>query len=113
MPKEYSRLDRISDMIQRELSRLIQSSMDDPRVGIVTVSHVDVSPNLSHAKVHVSVLGDEAKVKETLKVLNKAAPYLRCLLAENIELRVTPELRFVYDDSIARASRISTLLNKK
>jgi ribosome-binding factor A len=111
MPKEYSRMQRIEEMVQQEIARFIQRDIRDPRVGIVTVCLADVSPDLANARIHVSILGDAAKVKETLKVLNKAAGFLRCKLANSMKLRVTPALHFVYDASLLKAERLTSLIN--
>lgn len=111
MPKEYSRMQRIEEMVQQEIARFIQRDIRDPRVGIVTVCLADVSPDLANARIHVSILGDDAKIKETLKVLNKAAGFLRCKLANSMKLRVTPVLHFVYDASLLEAERLTSLIN--
>lgn len=110
MPKEYSRTKRIGEQIQRELAVLVQQEIDDPRIGMVTVSAVDVSPDLSHAKIYVTVLGEE-KQASTVKALNKAAGYLRTTLARRLSLRAVPQLRFVYDGSISHGNRLAALID--
>lgn len=110
MPKGYSRIQRVADVIQTALAEILQREAEDLKSGMVTVTGVDVAHDMSFAKVFVSVL-DENKAKETLATLNEAAKYLRYELAHAVVLRVTPELKFVYDDSAVRGSRISSLIN--
>src|SRR5476649_1124979 len=111
MPKKaYSRIQRIGDLIQTALAEILQRGADDMGFGIVTVTGVSVAQDLSHAKVFVSVL-DDTKVKETMKRLNEAAKALRYELAHAVKIRVTPELKFIYDDSTVRGNRISSLIN--
>lgn len=111
MPKVYSRTQRVGDMIQREVAQLIQCDIKDPRVGMVTVLAVDVSRDLSHAKVYISTLGEEAEGHEVVKVLNHAAGFLRCQLANNVKLRITPQLHFIYDNSITRGRKLTDLID--
>ncbi|MEO8402311.1 MAG: 30S ribosome-binding factor RbfA [Gammaproteobacteria bacterium] len=110
MAKGFKREQRINDLIQTALAEIILREAKDMRFGMITITGVNVAHDLSHAKVFVSVL-DEEKAKETLVALNNAAKYLRYALANAVELRVTPELKFVYDDSCLRGSRISSLIN--
>ncbi len=111
---EYSRTQRVADQIQRELASLIQLEMKDPRLGMVTVSAVEVSRDMSYAEVYITVLeqtdGPEREV--TLKVLSRAAGFLRTRLAKVIQLRSVPHLRFHYDESIARGQRLSALIDQ-
>ncbi|EKD72684.1 MAG: ribosome-binding factor A [uncultured bacterium] len=110
MTKGFKRDQRINDVVQQALAEIIQKEAKDLRFGMVTITGVNVSHDLAFAKVFVSVL-EEDKADETIAALNNAAKYLRYLLANAVELRITPELKFVYDDSIARGSRISSLIN--
>lgn len=112
MPKKkrFNRTERISDLIQTALAEILQRSAKDLRFGLITVTSVDVAHDLSYAKVYVSVLDDQ-KATETLAALNNAAKFLRYELANAVELRQTPELKFVYDDSSVRGHRISSLIN--
>ena len=109
-PKGYNRNQRIADLIQTTLAEILQKNVEDTRFSMITLTEVDVAQDLSFAKVFVSVL-EEEKAVETIAALNNANKYLRYLLANAIELRVTPELKFVYDDSAVRGSRISSLIN--
>lgn len=112
MPKKNSnRLQRIADLIQTTLAEILQTQMEDTRFKMVTITSVAVSPDLSFAKIYVSIL-EEDKAKIIIEALNRAAKYIRHLLANSIDLRITPELRFYYDDSIARGHHISALIEK-
>ena len=110
MKKGQGRPRKLGDLIQRELSDLISREMRDPRVGMLTITSVDVSPDLSHAKIFFTVLPEE-KLAETTKGLARAAGYLRSQLARRIKLYTTPELRFVYDESVERGDRLSRLID--
>jgi len=111
MPKEFSRKLRIEEMVQRELAILIQQEVKDPRIGMVTVSAVDMSPDLKHAKIYVTILGDEKNNNDCVKALNHAARYLRHELARRLYLKTTPDLRFVYDESAKEGARLAELIN--
>lgn len=111
MPKEYPRSRRVADQIQRILAGVIHNEVKDPRLGMVTVTTVRVSPDLRYAKVYVTLLDDEAR-EESVAVLNRAAGFLRSRLGDELKLRVVPELRFVYDESIERAREMESLIEK-
>lgn len=91
---------------------MIQRELKDPRIGFVTVTGVDVTNDLSQAKVYLSVFGDEEQKKDTLKALDKATGFLRTEIGKRIRLRHTPELIFKIDESIAYGSRIEKLLDE-
>jgi ribosome-binding factor A len=111
MPKKgYNRIQRVSDLIQTELAEILRRESENLGFGMVTVTGVDVSHDMSSAKIFLSVL-DDAKAKETIKTLNSSARHLRYELAQAVKLRIAPELRFVYDDSCVRGNRISSLIN--
>jgi ribosome-binding factor A len=101
---------KIADLMQRELSELLQREVRDPRVGMVTLTSVDVSPDLSHAKVFFTILNSEKK-DETTKGLQRAASFLRSQLSRRLSMYTTPELRFVYDESVERGDRLSRLID--
>jgi ribosome-binding factor A len=101
---------RIGDLIQRELSDLLAREVRDPRVGMVTITSVDVSPDMSHAKVLFTVL-NQKEIPEVLEGLARAAGFLRSKLAKRVKLYSIPELRFQYDESIERADRLSRLID--
>ncbi|MCW9025070.1 MAG: 30S ribosome-binding factor RbfA [Gammaproteobacteria bacterium] len=111
MPKDFSRTRRVAEQIQRELAMLIQQEIKDPRLGMVTVSGVDVTKDLSVAKVYVSVLDESHDVKQTLEVLNRAAGFLRHALGQSLVMRAVPHLHFHFDDSISRGNELSSLIN--
>ena len=101
---------KVADLIQRELSELIRLELRDPRVGMVTLTSVDVAPDLSHAKVFFTLL-DKAKQGDTAKALQRAAGFLRSQLSHRMSMYTTPELRFVYDESVERGDRLSRLID--
>jgi len=110
MARDFSRTDRIGDVMQRELSVIIRQELKDPRVSMITLAEVRVSKDLAHAKVFVSVMMEE-KATETLEGLNKAAGFLRAQLAKRMSLRVIPQLSFVYDDTTIKANHISRMID--
>lgn len=110
MPKDVSRPRRVAEQIQRELAELIQLELKDPRVGMVTLTGVEVSADYAHAKVYFSLLGDQARVNEALKGLNSAAGFLRSQVAHRMKLRVMPMLHFVHDISIEQGARLDKLI---
>jgi len=110
MAREYSRTLRIGKLIQRELAQLIQGEIKDPRVGMVTVSDVEVTADLAHAKIYITVLG-KSDSEESLAVLNRAAGFLKRELSRRLIMRAMPSLKFVYDDTLDKANRVSELIN--
>jgi ribosome-binding factor A len=112
MPREFPRTRRVGEQIQRELADLIHTELKDPRLGMVSISGVTVSRDLSHARVHVSVLGDEKQTTESLKILQHAAGFLRHRLGQSMRIRVIPELHFHLDRSLEEGARIGALINR-
>lgn len=113
MRKNSIKNTRINGEVQRELSQLISREIKDPRINPMTsVVAVEVSPDLKHAKVYISVLGDEESQKNTLAGLKSAAPYIRGQLARTINLRNTPELTFILDQSIEYGVNMSHLIEE-
>ena len=110
MKKDQGRPRKLGDLIQRELAELIAREMRDPRVGMLTITSVDVSPDLSHAKVFFTLL-DRKQVEGTLQGLKRSAGFLRSQLARRIKMYTTPELRFEYDESVERGDRLSRLID--
>jgi ribosome-binding factor A len=104
------RSQKLGDLIQRELSDLLQRELRDPRVGMITITGVDVSPDFSHAKVLFTIFEKE-KLDDTLHGLRRSAGFLRSQLARRIKLYTTPELRFEYDESVERGDRLSRLID--
>ncbi|RMD78088.1 MAG: 30S ribosome-binding factor RbfA [Gammaproteobacteria bacterium] len=110
MPREFSRTQRLGAQIARELAELIQKELQDPRLGMVSISRVELSRDLAHAKVYFTVLGGGGP-EEAAAILNRAAGYLRHLLGQRIVARVTPELRFLHDRALERGRRVAALLD--
>ncbi|CCQ12528.1 Ribosome-binding factor A [Pseudoalteromonas luteoviolacea B = ATCC 29581] len=111
--REFSRTDRVAQQIQKEIALIIQREIKDPRLGLVTVSAVEVSRDLSYAKIFITVLNtnDEDKTKQSVKLLNEATGFIRSLLGKRIRARIMPELRFVVDTSLMEGMRISNLVD--
>jgi ribosome-binding factor A len=105
------RLRRVADQIQKELSGLLRSELKDPRVGMITLTGVEVSPDLAHAKVFFTTLGDASALARTEAGLKRAAGFLRVELGQRLKLRVTPEVHFVHDASVERGARLSKLID--
>lgn len=115
MAREFSRTDRIGEVIMRELAQMIQHEISDPRVGMVTVSHVDVTADLKYAKVYVTKLNpteSEQNMDECLQGLSHAAGFLRRGIAKRVDLRAVPELRFHYDKSLQHGFHMDELITK-
>jgi len=108
--KGQGRPQRLGDLIQREVSDLIRLEVRDPRVGMITITSVDVSPDITHAKIFFTMLQKD-KLPETLEGLSRSAGFLRAQLAKRIKMYTTPELRFVYDESVERGDRLSRLID--
>lgn len=104
------RLERVNDLLRRVIAELLETRVRDPRKGFVTVLSVKTTADLKYATVTVSVLGDEEKTRESLKVLANARHFLRSELKREVELRLVPELRFVADDSTTKLARVQELL---
>ena len=113
MVEEYSRAQRVGDFLQRELAMLVQG-LSDPRLGMVSITGVDISNDLGHAKVYFTTLNDELKTdaERTASVLNRASGFLRKGLSETAGLRNIPKLTFYFDDTIAHARHLNTLIHK-
>lgn len=110
MPREFSRGQKVGDLIQRELAGLIQREVKDPRIGMVTINEANVSRDLAFADIYFTVLPaeDVTSVEETL---NQAAGFLRSQLAKVLNTRTTPKLRFHYDATIENGARISRAID--
>ncbi|HHQ4453445.1 MULTISPECIES: 30S ribosome-binding factor RbfA [Aeromonas] len=113
MAREFSRTRRVGQQIQREIALILQREVKDPRIGMVTVSDVEVSRDLNYAKIYVTFLqleNDAERIKEGLQGLTEAAGYIRSLLGSAMRLRVVPELRFFYDQTLVEGMRLSNLV---
>lgn len=111
MKKHAQRSLRVGDQIQKELADLLRNEVKDPRVGEVTVTHVDVSPDLSHATIHFTHLAGREHADETLKALQRTTGFLRTALSHRLDLYSVPQLHFAYDDSIEAGMRLSQLID--
>lgn len=139
MPREFSRHQRVADFIKREVAQILQLEMRDPRLGMVSVTAVDVSRDLALAKIYVTFLEnanlakakpnqeneknagsdsdasgkhDQQDIDETIEVLNKASGFIRSRLARELTMRSTPSLRFYFDASVSRGQQLSSLIDK-
>ena len=112
MPKDFTRARRIADQIQRELSDIIWMEIKDPRVGLVTITGVEVTQDNSHAKVFFTALGEPVQQEAASRALSHAAGFLRSELAKRLKLRTVPQLRFDYDISVERGVRLSKLIDE-
>ena len=111
MPRDFQRSERVAGQLRRDLAKLIQQEIKDPQVGFVSVSDVEVTRDLAHAKVFVTVFQPE-KAEESLQALRRAAAFLRTRLGRELRLRHVPELHFIHDDSVEQGSRIDDLISK-
>jgi ribosome-binding factor A len=113
MANDFKRTDRVSGLIQRKLAQIILTEVKDPRLPrIITVSAVKVSPDMSVAKIYITVLGEQSDSQITLDILTKASSFLRTVLARSIKLRIVPHLKFVYDESIEYGTKLRQLINE-
>jgi ribosome-binding factor A len=112
MPKDFPRSRRIAEQVQRELSEIVRVELKDPRVGMITLTDVEVSPDGENAKVFFTVLGDASRVDQAAEGLQHAAGYLRSQLARRLNVRVVPHLQFKYDPSVERGARLSQLIDQ-
>ena len=112
MPKDYPRTRRIADQIQRELSEIIRLELKDPRVGMITLTGVEVTSDHAHARVFFTRLGEAGDNGVVIAGLERAAGFLRTELAHRMRLRTTPQLHFEYDVSVERGVRLSNLIDK-
>lgn len=110
-PREFNRSERVAGQMRRDLAKLIQQEVKDPAVGFVSLSDVEVTRDLAHAKVFITVFEPE-KAKESLQALRRAASFLRRRLGQELRLRHVPELHFVHDDSVEKGSHIDDLIAK-
>jgi ribosome-binding factor A len=107
-----TRQEKVEELLKVEISDIVQKEMRDPRLGFVTLTDVEVSPDLRHARVFVSVMGDEEQQEVSLKTLDRASGFIRGELGKRVRMRVLPEVEFRIDISIERAARIFELLQQ-
>ncbi len=106
------RIEKVNQQVKREIGRIIQRELSDPRLQFVTVTEVDVSRDLHNARVHFSVLGESSAVQAALEGLEGAKGMIRCELGKSMNMRYTPELFFIYDQSIEMSVRIEETLKE-
>ena len=114
MAKEYARTQRVADHLQRELAALIQHEVRDPRVGMISITGVDVSRDLGHAKVYYTAMGSDSgeDARESTEALNKAAGFLRSQLSRDSAMRSVPQLRIYFDSSVGRGRDLEELIQQ-
>ena len=103
---------RVEELIRQEVCEILRGKVSDPRVGFVSLTGVEVSPDLENASIYVSILGDEKKKNDALHGLYSATSFIRGELGHRLELRIVPKVRFFRDDSLERGSRVLGLINK-
>ena len=111
--KRNNRMTRVNDEITKELANIIRGELKDPRIGVMTsVLRVETTQDLKYCKIFISVLGNDEEKKEVMKGLKSASGYIRHLLADRINLRITPELMFRLDDSVEYGIKMSKLIEQ-
>ena len=111
MPRIYGRNRRVADLVQREIAAVIQKELPASEAGMITLSFVDVSPDLKNAKIYYTCLGSALEDEALGQLLNQKAKHFRHHLAKTLPLRVVPALVFLYDQSVARGARLSALID--
>jgi len=107
-----TRQERVEELIREEVSEILCEKISDPRIGFVSVTSVDISPDLENASIYVSIFGEEKQKKDTMQGLYSATSFIRGELGHRLSLRLTPKIRFVRDDSIERGSRVLGIISK-
>lgn len=110
--RTYARSDRVSEQIRRELAELIRTELKDPRVGMVSITEVEVSADYSHAKIFFSTLAGSEAVAGVMEGLQKASGFLRRELGKRITIHTLPQLHFVFDESLERGADLTKLINQ-
>lgn len=108
----FSRKDRVNEQIRRELAELIRAEVKDPRVGMVSITEVEVTPDYAHARVYFSTLAGEDKIAEVQLGLQKASGFLRRELGRRVRIHTTPQLHFIHDTSLERGADLSRLIDE-
>lgn len=106
------RVERVSQEIRDEIATMIGRELKDPRIGFVTVTRVDLTPDLRFARVYVSVLGDKAQQQKSLEGLKQATGWVRREVGRRLRMRLTPDVQFVYDKGVDATARVATLLDE-
>lgn len=106
------RPERLAEAIKQEISDIVRDELKDPRIGFVTITRVEVSTDLRHAKIYVSVFGEKKEQEDSIAALQRAKGFIRSELGRRIRLRHVPEINFILDQSIDRGSKVLELLSK-
>ena len=109
---EGTRRKRVGTLLHHEISRILERRLKDPRLGLVTITSVEISADLKHARVYVSTHAGEGDSTEKVALLTRAASFIRGELGRSVELRYVPELRFLVDTSLERADRVNKILSE-
>ncbi len=112
MARDYPRSQRVAEQLQRELADIIRTGVQDPRLGMVTITEVVLTRDLESAKVYFTVLDPEQQALQSMKILNRAVGFIRSQLGPRMRLRLVPQLNFVYDTSVARGAYLSSLIDE-
>ena len=117
MDRNFSRTDRVAQQVQQEIAMIVQRDFKDPRIGWVTVSEVEVTKDLAYVSVFVTFFGkEEEEIAEALEILNKANGFFRMEIGKRMRLRIVPEIKFIYDNSlvtgIERSNKVDEVIQK-
>ncbi|MDP2562852.1 30S ribosome-binding factor RbfA [Psychrobium sp. 1_MG-2023] len=113
MAREFSRSRRVAQQLQKELAQIVMREIKASEFGMITINAVDLSNDLSYAKVYFTQLHDDAElIKKSLELLNESAPYIRSLMGSQMRLRIVPDLKFYYDKSLSEGIRMTSLVNQ-
>ena len=112
MPNEFSRSDRVAQQIRRELAELIRLELKDPRVNLVTITDVEITPDYAHAKVYYTTLAPEDQRAALEQGLKRSAGFLRREIGKRVRIHHNPELHFVFDASVERGTHLSQLIDQ-
>ncbi|MBU0771913.1 MAG: 30S ribosome-binding factor RbfA [Gammaproteobacteria bacterium] len=112
MSERYSRSDRVSEAIRRELAKLIATELKDPRVGMISLTAVEITPDYAHAKVFYTTLAEGEALQQIHEGLQRASGFLRREIGKRVRIHTTPALHFVHDETLARADHLSRLIDK-
>ena len=107
-----TRQERVEALIREEISDILRKKVSDPRIGFISLTGVDLSPDFKNAAIHVSILGEENKKQEAMKGLSSATGFIQGELGHRLQLRTTPAIHFVRDDSIERGSRVLQIIHR-
>lgn len=107
-----SRLEKVQKELQHQISLIVQQELKDPRIGFVTITGVEITPDLKTAKVYFTRLGPKESFEDTVNGLNSSAGFIRKLIGERIRMKFTPQINFIYDDLLKRQDRIDEIIDK-